>query len=183
MCFLLVEFNNFVYFFFFFLMIRRPPRSTLFPYTTLFRSRVLRPHRHSARGRERPPVVPGHHQGGRHRRGLDSPRTASLVRVDTQRQRGDDRDDRRSRRAQDDGRDAEGLPAPVEARDHHGRDDDEFHSRPAEGSQVRMTRWLPVWLPWLDRLSKNRWGYVDLNHGPLPYQGADAGLRVALPAR
>src|SRR2546428_13965810 len=29
------------YLFFFFLMIRRPPRSTLFPYTTLFRS--LRP--------------------------------------------------------------------------------------------------------------------------------------------
>src|SRR5256885_15855724 len=27
-------------FFFFFLMIRRPPRSTLFPYTTLFRSAV-----------------------------------------------------------------------------------------------------------------------------------------------
>src|SRR5258708_26965603 len=27
-----------VYLFFFFLMIRRPPRSTLFPYTTLFRS-------------------------------------------------------------------------------------------------------------------------------------------------
>src|SRR5436190_1723486 len=27
--------------FFFFLMIRRPPRSTLFPYTTLFRSRIL----------------------------------------------------------------------------------------------------------------------------------------------
>src|SRR2546422_1531765 len=27
-------------FFFFFLMIRRPPRSTLFPYTTLFRSRL-----------------------------------------------------------------------------------------------------------------------------------------------
>src|SRR5215813_15180178 len=31
---LLVSFS----FFFFFLMIRRPPRSTLFPYTTLFRS-------------------------------------------------------------------------------------------------------------------------------------------------
>src|SRR2546430_9261087 len=30
-----------VYFFFFFLMIRRPPRSTLFPYTTLFRSRCF----------------------------------------------------------------------------------------------------------------------------------------------
>src|SRR6266508_6160539 len=28
------------FFFFFFLMIRRPPRSTLFPYTTLFRSRT-----------------------------------------------------------------------------------------------------------------------------------------------
>src|SRR5256885_8117860 len=41
---------NYVTFFFFFLMIRRPPRSTLFPYTTLFRSphakqldRVVRP--------------------------------------------------------------------------------------------------------------------------------------------
>src|SRR6266496_5634918 len=29
----------FWFIFFFFLMIRRPPRSTLFPYTTLFRSR------------------------------------------------------------------------------------------------------------------------------------------------
>src|SRR5260370_41251253 len=29
-----------LFFFFFFLMIRRPPRSTLFPYTTLFRSEV-----------------------------------------------------------------------------------------------------------------------------------------------
>src|SRR5688572_33430409 len=28
--------------FFFFLMIRRPPRSTLFPYTTLFRSQLRR---------------------------------------------------------------------------------------------------------------------------------------------
>src|SRR5256885_15177672 len=48
--------------YFFFLMIRRPPRSTLFPYTTLFRSlpreggqdpvlRALAPHR---RGRRRP---------------------------------------------------------------------------------------------------------------------------------
>src|SRR3989454_11556667 len=31
---------NLTMFFFFFLMIRRPPRSTLFPYTTLFRSTV-----------------------------------------------------------------------------------------------------------------------------------------------
>src|SRR3712207_8487400 len=29
--------------FFFFLMIRRPPRSTLFPYTTLFRSKMHNP--------------------------------------------------------------------------------------------------------------------------------------------
>src|SRR6266704_6973425 len=37
-------------FFFFFLMIRRPPRSTLFPYTTLFRSqRPRRARRRSAR--------------------------------------------------------------------------------------------------------------------------------------
>src|SRR2546422_3462892 len=41
------------YFFFFFLMIRRPPRSTLFPYTTLFRSREAY---------ER--VSPGHRRGG-----------------------------------------------------------------------------------------------------------------------
>src|SRR3712207_9083140 len=37
----------------FFLMIRRPPRSTLFPYTTLFRSRVLateRAHGHPPEG-------------------------------------------------------------------------------------------------------------------------------------
>src|SRR5208283_5628806 len=33
----------FLFFFFFFLMIRRPPRSTLFPYTTLFRSRPAAP--------------------------------------------------------------------------------------------------------------------------------------------
>src|SRR2546429_3289967 len=36
-------------FFFFFLMIRRPPRSTLFPYTTLFRSRRGRSRKHDAR--------------------------------------------------------------------------------------------------------------------------------------
>src|SRR2546429_919042 len=32
---------SFQFLFFFFLMIRRPPRSTLFPYTTLFRSHPL----------------------------------------------------------------------------------------------------------------------------------------------
>src|SRR3712207_8582318 len=34
----------FIIFLFFFLMIRRPPRSTLFPYTTLFRSRGAERH-------------------------------------------------------------------------------------------------------------------------------------------
>src|SRR3712207_9463289 len=36
-----MDFAVCVYLGFFFLMIRRPPRSTLFPYTTLFRSGVL----------------------------------------------------------------------------------------------------------------------------------------------
>src|SRR2546430_10403871 len=41
---------------FFFLMIRRPPRSTLFPYTTLFRSRSSAASRSPPRaGRSRPP--------------------------------------------------------------------------------------------------------------------------------
>src|SRR5215475_10749413 len=46
------------FFFFFFLMIRRPPRSTLFPYTTLFRS--PRPRAPAAgRTRSRSPAGPG----------------------------------------------------------------------------------------------------------------------------
>src|SRR5215216_7609310 len=49
-----MSFQSFsLFFFFFFLMIRRPPRSTLFPYTTLFRPRLLRqpdlPRRHLRR--------------------------------------------------------------------------------------------------------------------------------------
>src|SRR2546429_7457093 len=46
--------------FFFFLMIRRPPRSTLFPYTTLFRSRrplrIRQEYDHEARAT---PLRPG----------------------------------------------------------------------------------------------------------------------------
>src|SRR6266850_5063228 len=38
-------------FFFFFLMIRRPPRSTLFPYTTLFRSLAADEQREDVRAR------------------------------------------------------------------------------------------------------------------------------------
>src|SRR5712664_1090378 len=44
----------FFFFFFFFLMIRRPPRSTLFPYTTLFRSRDVRRSRLPERARPCP---------------------------------------------------------------------------------------------------------------------------------
>src|SRR6185503_20758776 len=39
LCFLFCSMTAIFCFSFFFLMIRRPPRSTLFPYTTLFRSR------------------------------------------------------------------------------------------------------------------------------------------------
>src|SRR3712207_8690243 len=41
---------HFLVYIFFFLMIRRPPRSTLFPYTTLFRSRARAPQRRSRIG-------------------------------------------------------------------------------------------------------------------------------------
>src|SRR3712207_9493287 len=45
---------------FFFLMIRRPPRSTLFPYTTLFRSVCPEPGRRGAESsRTVPPRAPG----------------------------------------------------------------------------------------------------------------------------
>src|SRR3712207_8589238 len=47
--------------FFFFLMIRRPPRSTLFPYTTLFRSREDSVLRLPAQGEPQParrPLAP-----------------------------------------------------------------------------------------------------------------------------
>src|SRR2546430_12529335 len=43
---------------FFFLMIRRPPRSTLFPYTTLFRSPLCL----GRRARDRAPGAPGDHR-------------------------------------------------------------------------------------------------------------------------
>src|SRR2546429_3750057 len=43
---------NYLFFFFFFLMIRRPPRSTLFPYTTLFRSKYSMPELYKLRFRD-----------------------------------------------------------------------------------------------------------------------------------
>src|SRR5260370_10652534 len=55
-------------FFFFFLMIRRPPRSTLFPYTTLFRSPVCRNLGQTAGGSARRPCPPAAWLLGRNRR-------------------------------------------------------------------------------------------------------------------
>src|SRR5256886_12958710 len=67
-------------FFFFFLMIRRPPRSTLFPYTTLFRSRGRgrRRARHAAHGHGE--VGPRGH-GGTDRRADAGARAAEAVRI------------------------------------------------------------------------------------------------------
>src|SRR5258705_10767742 len=51
-CLLRLLFLSTLPFFFFFLMIRRPPRSTLFPYTTLFRSRPHgKPERKACQGK------------------------------------------------------------------------------------------------------------------------------------
>src|SRR3712207_8413049 len=69
--------------YFFFLMIRRPPRSTLFPYTTLFRSSGDRRWRRRAerrgdRGRRRA-FLRGDRPGGG-RRGTDEPGAAARLR-------------------------------------------------------------------------------------------------------
>src|SRR5687768_17773224 len=73
----------FHFFFFFFLMIRRPPRSTLFPYTTLFRSHDPRRKNFSRLRHPRPPplrlrhlrshLLPGRptHRRNRHPHGPD----------------------------------------------------------------------------------------------------------------
>src|SRR5258708_8949670 len=51
--FIMTVFGALQFFCFFFLMIRRPPRSTLFPYTTLFRSSMIL-NSHFEGGRNRP---------------------------------------------------------------------------------------------------------------------------------
>src|SRR5271167_5048325 len=69
MCIFFVFFHFFFLFFFFFLMIRRPPRSTLFPYTTLFRSRLAS----AAAGRDHPRTsVPQHSRSEEHTSELQS---------------------------------------------------------------------------------------------------------------
>src|SRR6478752_317368 len=66
------------WFFFFFLMIRRPPRSTLFPYTTLFRSAGGHPDRD--RGRPAAPQ-PQQRRTGRRDRDRKSTRLNSRSRL------------------------------------------------------------------------------------------------------
>src|SRR6266403_4222823 len=51
---MVVKYSKLRLFFFFFLMIRRPPRSTLFPYTTLFRPDRLQRQRRIDQGEGRP---------------------------------------------------------------------------------------------------------------------------------
>src|SRR6476660_10215524 len=65
-----------VFRFFFFLMIRRPPRSTLFPYTTLFRSRVAArdsPRGKPSRARSPPDSAMACHRSEEHTSELQSP--------------------------------------------------------------------------------------------------------------
>src|SRR5258708_11482180 len=50
---------------FFFLMIRRPPRSTLFPYTTLFRSALAQGQRQHAPAHHEDPAIPAGAAEGR----------------------------------------------------------------------------------------------------------------------
>src|SRR5579875_4153381 len=65
----------------FFLMIRRPPRSTLFPYTTLFRSSAslasMHSRRHSAKPRRSRSVAPGSHSLDRKSTRLNSSHTVN----------------------------------------------------------------------------------------------------------
>src|SRR2546427_566373 len=59
--------------YFFFLMIRRPPRSTLFPYTTLFRSDVAsRAIGNAMEGLLKKPVVPNNRAGAQGTLGVSS---------------------------------------------------------------------------------------------------------------
>src|SRR3712207_7745513 len=62
-------------------MIRRPPRSTLFPYTTLFRSNGKSADRAHARGESPEPLLASAHVARRRRRRvLQQPRAAAPLR-------------------------------------------------------------------------------------------------------
>src|SRR3712207_9472780 len=72
----------FYFILFFFLMIRRPPRSTLFPYTTLFRSALHALQLHDRRRRRPEPHRQGHRGGVRVDRGEPPGHRALLPRVE-----------------------------------------------------------------------------------------------------
>src|SRR6266481_1202081 len=88
-------FFYFFFFFFFFLMIRRPPRSTLFPYTTLFRSRLAnetrapppRGHRRNHRAHRRACHISARHFARRNRPVLGIPRALAIRRCSARRKR------------------------------------------------------------------------------------------------
>src|SRR2546427_3774715 len=69
-------------FLFFFLMIRRPPRSTLFPYTTLFRSKRL------LEGKRR--FLDNRRSAGRSQPITEWPLTRDLIIADTDRKRSEE---------------------------------------------------------------------------------------------
>src|SRR3989454_8062748 len=69
-----ISLHNTLSLFFFFLMIRRPPRSTLFPYTTLFRSEAVEARVHDAEEKRRlEPLPEGDDEGRGHRLLGDDP--------------------------------------------------------------------------------------------------------------
>src|SRR6266508_6871165 len=92
-----------IFSFFFFLMIRRPPRSTLFPYTTLFRSRANRGRRGALLARRRLVRVYTGAPGAGRRLAHASPRRGR-------------RAHRPERRRQDDPRQARGRSARASSR-------------------------------------------------------------------
>src|SRR6267142_5326275 len=102
--------------FFFFLMIRRPPRSTLFPYTTLFRSGLGPAARALDRARVPHPAAPGAgpRRGGGERWGRGHPRrrgrARGVPRPGAGRRSARDRERRRGRAARSHHHRARALP-------------------------------------------------------------------------
>src|SRR5579875_4009174 len=99
-------------FFFFFLMIRRPPRSTLFPYTTLFRSRspATRPRGSPLPSPARRPTTSSDRKSTR----LNSSQTVNSYAVFCLKKKKDDRRRRGAERPEEIDRDLGGRRAQLE---------------------------------------------------------------------
>src|SRR5258708_25394044 len=106
-------------FFFFFLMIRRPPRSTLFPYTTLFRVAAAAGRHDRRRVADRRNAPARVHARGGAERGLGVAADAPLIR----RRGGDPRRLRRSGATDSASADPPWHPALVDARPGQPRGD------------------------------------------------------------